>query len=271
MLDQGVLAHPHIGLAQVDAVLAGQPDQHLAGPIQKLGIGGEHRVLGLHRRVDDDPRQLGWLDRVGSGGNRQALLDQRGKLFLAHALAPARQRRTVEHQPVLEELLAAEELVIGVLHPALTQHFVGQIVRVLQDRQPRHQPCRQRRLAGLVAVDRPKPFFQEAPVDRPRQLHQRMVHVDDLIQPRAQQILLAALRKHSVRTAGSGGQAASFAEIGFQFQGSSSSSLGWMIGDAASTSASHACGSTSFIFAVTIRVYMAAARSSATIGAGEEP
>ena len=39
---------------------------------------------------------------------------------------------------VLEELLAAEELVIGVLHPALAQDLVGEVVSVLEDRKPRH-------------------------------------------------------------------------------------------------------------------------------------
>ena len=39
----------------------------------------------------------------------------------------------------------------------------------------------------------------------------------------------------------------------------------------ARTSASQACGSMSFILAVTIRLYMAAARSPAAIGAGEQP
>ena len=44
----------------------------------------------------------------------------------------------VEHQPVLEELLAAEELVIGVLYPPLAQHLVGEVVGVLENGQPRH-------------------------------------------------------------------------------------------------------------------------------------
>jgi hypothetical protein len=39
---------------------------------------------------------------------------------------------------VLEELLAAEVLVIGVLHSTLAQHFIGQVVGVLEDGQPRH-------------------------------------------------------------------------------------------------------------------------------------
>jgi hypothetical protein len=37
---------------------------------------------------------------------------------------------------VLEELLAAEVLVIGVLDPPLAQHFVQQVVGVLEDRSP---------------------------------------------------------------------------------------------------------------------------------------
>jgi hypothetical protein len=38
-------------------------------------------------------------------------------------------------------------------------------------------------LTRLVGVNRPKPLFQKTPVDRLRQLHQRVVHVDDLIKP----------------------------------------------------------------------------------------
>jgi hypothetical protein len=59
------------------------------------------------------------------------------RLRLTHALAPARQRRALQRQAVLEELLAAEVLEIGVLHPARDQLIVGQIVRVLEDRQTR--------------------------------------------------------------------------------------------------------------------------------------
>jgi hypothetical protein len=74
-----------------------------------------------------------------------------------------RQRRAIEHQPVLEELLAAEVLVIGVFHPALAQHLVGEVIRVLEDGQPRHQSRRQRRLAGAVRVD-----LAEAPLQASR-------------------------------------------------------------------------------------------------------
>src|SRR5882757_10072956 len=48
-------------------------------------------------------------------------------------------------------------------------------------------------LAWAVLVDRAELLFQKPPVDRPCQLHQRVVHIDDLIEPRTKQILLAAL------------------------------------------------------------------------------
>jgi hypothetical protein len=82
--------------------------------------------LGLNRGIDDHPWQLGRLDRLGPAGHRQALLEQRLQPLLSHAVAPARHRRAIEHQPMLEELLAAEILVIGVLDPALAQHLIGQ-------------------------------------------------------------------------------------------------------------------------------------------------
>ena len=39
---------------------------------------------------------------------------------------------------MLEELLAAEELIVGVLDPALAQNLIGEVVTVLEDRQSRH-------------------------------------------------------------------------------------------------------------------------------------
>ena len=51
-----------------------------------------------------------------------------GELVLAHALPPARQRRTLERQRVAEELFAAEQLIIGFLAAALAQHLVGEVV-----------------------------------------------------------------------------------------------------------------------------------------------
>ncbi len=47
--------------------------------------------------------------------------------------------------------------------------------------------------ARLVGVDWPERFLQKTPIDRPRQLHQRMSYIDDLVKPWAEQILLTGL------------------------------------------------------------------------------
>src|SRR5258708_531926 len=94
---------------------------------------------------------------------------------------------------MLEELLAAEVLEVRVLHPPIAQSLVGKVISVLEDRQPRHQPRRQRRLAPLVRVDRPERLLQKTPIDRPRQLHQHVFYIDDLVKPCAEQILLTGL------------------------------------------------------------------------------
>ena len=123
----------------------------------------------------------------------RTLLQQRLQPFFAHAIAPVGHRGTIERQPVLEKLLAAEVLVIGVLDPPLAHGLVAEVVGVFENGEPRHQPRRQRRLAGAILVNLAEFLFQKSPVDRPRQLRQRMIDVDDLIEPRTKHILLAGL------------------------------------------------------------------------------
>src|ERR1700736_6529408 len=57
----------------------------------------------------------------------------------------------------------------------------------------RPEPRRQGGMPWLIRVGRPEPLLQEPPVHRSGQLGQRMVHVDDLIQPGAEQVLLSAV------------------------------------------------------------------------------
>jgi hypothetical protein len=94
---------------------------------------------------------------------------------------------------VPEELLAAEILIIRVLDPPCAHHFVAEIEGVLENGEAGHQPGRQRWPAGAVGVRRAELLLQEAPVDRPRKLRQLVVQVDDLVEPRAKQILPAAV------------------------------------------------------------------------------
>jgi hypothetical protein len=90
-------------------------------------------------------------------------------------------------------LLAAEELVIGALDPARAKILVGEIVHVLEDRKRGHQPRRQRRVSGLVRIDRAEPPLEKAPVDRPAELRQRVIEVDDLVEPGLERIVLPAV------------------------------------------------------------------------------
>src|SRR5271154_103651 len=84
-------------------------------------------------------------------------------------------------------------LVIGILDRARAQILVGEIMHMLENREPRHQPRWQRRMSALVGIDRAEPLLEEAPVDRPTELHQRVVQVDDLVEPRLEEIILPAV------------------------------------------------------------------------------
>ena len=80
-----------------------------------------------------------------------------------------------------EAQLAAEELVIRVLQPERAQRLVRQIVHVLQDEQPRHQPGRQAGLARTGRADAGKAAIEEPPIDLAGQPHQRVAQIDDLL------------------------------------------------------------------------------------------
>jgi hypothetical protein len=119
--------------------------------------------------------------RAGLVGHRQTLLEQSRHLLFAQPLAPAGQRRALEGLLVLEALLAAEELVIGVLQPARAQGLVREVVHMLEDQKARHQPARQGWLTGPGAAHRAETPVDEAPVDLLGQTHQGMAQVHNLI------------------------------------------------------------------------------------------
>jgi hypothetical protein len=101
---------------------------------------------------------------------------------------PLAQPRAIKRCRVLEHHSPPEVLEILVLHPAVTECFVREIVHVLEDQQPGHQPRRQRRLSRPDATNRAETSGQELPVNLRLQTHQRMAKVDDLLQRRAKQI-----------------------------------------------------------------------------------
>src|SRR5215212_813181 len=92
---------------------------------------------------------------------------------------------------VLEELLSAEELEVGVLDPALTQHLIGEVVHVLEDGEPSHRACGKGWAAGAVLVDRPEPLLKQVPVNGSREPHKRMLRIDNLVEPGPEEVDLA--------------------------------------------------------------------------------
>jgi len=128
----------------------------------------------------------------------QALGQQKLEL-VAEPLAPMAQVRALVRKRVLEELLAGEVLEVRVMDPALANPLVGQAINVLEqqqaDRKARLNPG-----PTLVAVERRNLAIDKVPVDLAGEQHQLVLHIDDLVQPCAEQITrsrrLVLLRPH---------------------------------------------------------------------------
>src|SRR5262245_11600457 len=71
---------------------------------------------------------------------------------------------------------------------------------MLENEQPGHQPRRQRRLPGSHPTHRAEAPRQKVPIDLPRQPHQRMAKVDDLLERRAKQGVLAIVARLAHRS-----------------------------------------------------------------------
>jgi hypothetical protein len=91
-----------------------------------------------------------------------------------------------------EHRFAAEILEIRVLYPPVAQHLVREIVHVFEDEQPGHQPRWQRRLHRPYATDRTDALRQKIPINLRRKSHQREAKVDDRLQRRPKNVVLAS-------------------------------------------------------------------------------
>ena len=69
-----------------------------------------------------------------------------------------------------------------------------------QVEQPGHQPRRQRRLPRSHPTYRAEASRQKVPIDLPRQPHQRMAKVDDLLERRAKPVVLAIVMRLAHRS-----------------------------------------------------------------------
>jgi hypothetical protein len=154
--------------------------------VQQLGIGREGDVLGLHRGVDRDPRQVLAPQRP-AGVRHPQTLGQKQFQLVAEPLPPMAQVGAFMRELMLEELLAGEELEIGVIDPAVAHAFIGQPINVLEQQQADHETGLDPG-PPLVTVKRRDLAVDIAPVDLPGELRQFVLEVDDLVQPRSEQI-----------------------------------------------------------------------------------
>src|SRR5271166_2158717 len=107
----------------------------------------------------------------------QAFSEQKLQL-VAEPLAPMAQVRALVRERMLEE---------RIVDPAIARLFVGQGEDVLEKQQPDHEAALD---AGptLLAVKRRDLAVEPLPVELLRKLHQLVPHVDDLVEPRSEQI-----------------------------------------------------------------------------------
>src|SRR6185503_5199003 len=126
-------------------------------------------------------------------------LGQKQLQLVAEALPPVAQVRALVWELVLEELFPGEVLEIRIVDPALAHAFIGQPVYVFEQQ----QPDRKARLdpgPALLAIERCDLSVDPVPVDRICELCQLVLEVDDLIEPRPEQIArsrgLVLLRPH---------------------------------------------------------------------------
>lgn len=98
----------------------------------------------------------------------------------------------------------SEELEIGLQHPLLAQHLIGEVVHCFRKANPAISRVAKSGRPASWSWTAPSRSSQKAPVDRARQLHQRPIHVEHLIEPGPEQVGLAALsalpRSHCPRT-----------------------------------------------------------------------
>lgn len=165
-------------------------DQDLDRLQVKPAIGGMCDRLRLHRCIDGDPLQRTGLGDPGVERHLDARLQHLLKPLRPDPLAPARHRAGVDRRLVLEELEAAEELPIGILHPPIDHFLVRKVVDVLEVVQSHHQSRRLGRPADR-AIKAAKRFIEPRPRHQPRQSRQPMTPIDDRIETLAEEIILA--------------------------------------------------------------------------------
>src|SRR3954471_5469000 len=98
------------------------------------------------------------------------------------------QVRAFVRESVPEKFFPGEELEIRVVNPALANALIGQPVSGLEQQQADHKPGLDSGPA-ILAVERRDLAADPVPIDLAGELNQLVLHVDDLVQPRPEQIV----------------------------------------------------------------------------------
>ena len=125
----------------------GQSHHDLARSVDELGVVGNITALGC--------TVVSMITRARSFGRIASVRVATARLSCSSAMSfssPIRWRQRVNEERSnssrVGELLTAEELEIWVLDPSIAHCLVREVIHVLEDGEPRHQPRRQRRTAG---------------------------------------------------------------------------------------------------------------------------
>src|SRR5262249_21220581 len=121
-------------------------------PAQRRAVAGAHAKMELLITRPADHRNL----RLGNFTSAQV-----------RKIETARERRAIKWQLVPEHHFPTEVLEIRVLHPSLAQRLVGEVVHMLENEQPGHQPSRQGRLPTSHPTHPAEAPRQKVPIDLP--------------------------------------------------------------------------------------------------------
>lgn len=175
-------------LAQAQAIFFGHLHEVLSSLLQQTAVGGVRDRLRHDGRGDDDAVHVGGLHDATAPGGLEGRHEQRLHAVFSNALPPTREAARIDERFGLEVHLAAEVLPIRVLDPGVDHGFVGGVEGVLQVEQSGIQPGRQGRAASSRGEGLAKGALDLGPVDHASQAHQRMAHIDQLVEPRDEQL-----------------------------------------------------------------------------------
>jgi len=151
-------------------------------------VRGKRDRLLLHGRVYDRPGDVRSPQQVLPLRRRDRFLEQLLQPVRPHALAPPDQGRRIQRKVVLEILEPAEVLPVRILQELLHHALVALPVGVLEVVQADQKPDRQPRPADLLDVERAELVLENAPVDLPGQIEERVTGVEDVVEARAEHV-----------------------------------------------------------------------------------